>query len=115
MNMPESVETVAYTALYGVDRLDDRVNGEAEARSHLAGQFHEALAELVDFAVESHTAVTLSEANIEVLTRDLARLTDLFEQSLKISDDRFVAQRTALQAVWEATRPRPSLWQRIFG
>ena len=95
--------------------LEDRVQGEAEARSHLAGQFHEAVAELVEFAVDAHVAITLSEANIDVLTRDLARLTDLFEQSLKISDDRFVAQRTALQAVWEATRPRPSILSRIMG
>jgi hypothetical protein len=113
--MTTPTETVAYTALYAVDRLEDRVNGEAEARSYLAGQFHETISELVDFAVEAHVAITISEANIDVLTKNLERLTDLFHQSLTISDERFVAQRTAIQAVWEATKTRPSRWSRLFG
>ena len=104
----------AHTAVALID-LEERVNGEAEARSNLAGQFHEALAELVNFTQEAHVAVTLNEANITALQSIQERLIDAFDEYIVYSTERMDALSTALQAVWNVTQPRPSLWGRLFG
>jgi hypothetical protein len=104
----------------GVNRVAERVNGEAEARSNLAGQFHEELAELIEFRREAHEAITLNEANITALTANVARLGEAMTEAdildnkhIQFSGERFQALSTALQAVWEVTQPRPSRWSRL--
>lgn len=97
--------------------LQARVNDEAEARSHLAGQFHEAIAELKSFAIDAHTVIEINEANVFALTKQHERLIDTVAKYVEHTDARMDAISTALQAVWEATKPmpRPTLWRRIFG
>jgi hypothetical protein len=93
--------------------LEDRVQGEAEARSDLAGQFHEALADLITFTQEAHEAVMLNEANITALQSIQARLIDAFDEYIVYSTKRMDALSTAVEAVWNVTKPRPSRWQRF--
>jgi hypothetical protein len=95
--------------------LEDRVQGEAEARSDLAGQFHEALADLITFTQEAHEAVMLNEANITALQNIQARLIDAFDEYIVYSTNRMDALSTAVEAVWNVTKPRPSILSRILG
>lgn len=93
--------------------LDERVNGEAEARAHLAGQFHEALPQIIQFAKAAHQSIEIAEANIFALTKQHERLTTLVEQHVQHTTARDDALATALQAVYEITKPRPSRWSRL--
>jgi hypothetical protein len=95
--------------------LEDRVQSEAEARSDLAGQFHEALGDLITFTQEAHEAVMLNEANITALQSIQARLIDAFDEYIVYSTKRMDALSTAVEAVWNVTRPRPSILSRILG
>jgi xanthine dehydrogenase molybdopterin-binding subunit B len=94
--------------------LEDRVQGEAEARSDLAGQFHAALVELVEFAENAHARIAEQDERIVRLASQVAQLIQITDEIAAGADTRFKALSTAIEAVWNVTKPRPSRLRRFW-
>jgi len=79
-----------------------------------------AVGQLGAFAEGARPAITLAEANIEVLTEQVLTLTNMLEtltnytvRHFEKTEEIVTAQSVAIRAVWDVTKPRPSHWQRI--